>query len=156
MLSDEDYFASLPTFFAGAAGFFTDPAGDVLLVKPNYRDTWGFPGGVLEAGETPDEGAAREVLEEIGLRVEVGRLLVVDWVLPYGTAPRSMVHFLFDCGTVEAPPGGFALQVEELDEARFVRPDEAAGLLAPRVAPRVDAALRARSTGGTEYLTDSR
>jgi 8-oxo-dGTP pyrophosphatase MutT (NUDIX family) len=156
VLTEEEYFASLPTFFAGAGGLLTDPAGGVLLVKPNYQGTWAIPGGVLEAGETPYQGAAREVLEEIGLRVEVGRLLVVAWVLPFGAAPRSMVHFIFDCGTIEAPPGGFALQVEELDDARFVRPDEAAGLLSPLVAPWVAAALRARATGGTEYFTDSR
>ena len=35
---------------------------------------WTFPGGFLEIGETPAQGAAREAKEEVGLDVKIGRL----------------------------------------------------------------------------------
>lgn len=35
---------------------------------------WTFPGGFLEVGETPAEGALREAKEEVGLDVTLGRL----------------------------------------------------------------------------------
>lgn len=35
---------------------------------------WSLPGGRLEQGESDEAGVRREVLEETGLRVEVGRL----------------------------------------------------------------------------------
>lgn len=38
---------------------------------------WGFPGGALELGETPEIAAVREVKEETGLDVRVGKLIGV-------------------------------------------------------------------------------
>ena len=53
-----------------ACVFAFDPAGRVLLVQSKDRlDTWEPPGGVVEAGEDPAEGAVREALEETGLLV---------------------------------------------------------------------------------------
>src|SRR3974377_1467290 len=61
--------------YGTAAALITSPSGDVLLVKPNYRELWSLPGGVLEDGEPPHVGCAREVLEELGLSVPVGARL---------------------------------------------------------------------------------
>ncbi|MEV4616767.1 NUDIX hydrolase [Kitasatospora sp. NPDC049258] len=75
-----------------AAGvLFFDEAGRVLLVKPTYKPGWEIPGGYLHPGETPSEGAAREVEEELGITPPVGRLLVADWapIRPRGTSCSS-------------------------------------------------------------------
>src|SRR2546430_3056704 len=55
------WYARLPTMFAAAAALFTSADGRVLLVKPNYRNYWSLPGGILEHGEPPHEGCRREV-----------------------------------------------------------------------------------------------
>jgi 8-oxo-dGTP pyrophosphatase MutT (NUDIX family) len=67
------WYARLPTMFAAAAALFTSADGRVLLVKPNYRDHWSLPGGILEHGEPPHEGCRREVKEELGLDITPGR-----------------------------------------------------------------------------------
>ena len=94
------WYARLPTMFGAAAALFTGADGRVLLVKPNYRDHWSLPGGILEPGEPPHEGCRREVKEELGLDITPGRLLVVGWSGPHGVRPRPVVHFVFDGGTL--------------------------------------------------------
>ena len=40
LLPPEQFYASLATNYTSGLGFITDPTGDILLVKPNYRDGW--------------------------------------------------------------------------------------------------------------------
>ncbi|MEV0387694.1 NUDIX hydrolase [Nonomuraea sp. NPDC050643] len=54
-----------------------DASDRLLLIKrgrPPGVGLWSIPGGRLEPGETDADGVRREVLEETGLRVEVGAL----------------------------------------------------------------------------------
>ncbi|MBQ9644548.1 MAG: (deoxy)nucleoside triphosphate pyrophosphohydrolase [Lachnospiraceae bacterium] len=41
----------------------------------NYKDWWEFPGGKIEAGETPEQALAREIFEELTAEIEVGDYL---------------------------------------------------------------------------------
>lgn len=79
------------TFTVGIFACIFDDAGRVLLVQQRHRDgIWTQPGGGLEAGEDPELGLAREVLEETGYRIAIGKLIEVyvdhekrDLVLSY-------------------------------------------------------------------------
>jgi ADP-ribose pyrophosphatase YjhB (NUDIX family) len=145
------WFASLPTMYGAAAALFTDERGHVLLVKPNYRDHWSLPGGILEDGEPPRAGCAREVAEELGLHITPGELLTVDWVAPEGARPKPTVHWVYDGGTIPATTT-VILQAEELDDYRFVDPADLPGYLPPVITARVAAALRARKRLGSPYV----
>ncbi|MEY9212325.1 NUDIX hydrolase [Thermobifida halotolerans] len=152
LLPPAQWFASLPTSYLAASGLITDTGGRVLLVDPNYREDWTMPGGVVEDGEAPHLACEREVAEEVGLSVRAGRLLAVHWSAPRGQRPRAFTSFVFDCGTV-APGTPIRLQEEELDGYVFAEPDEAVRLMHPLLAPRLEAALRARERGETGYVT---
>jgi 8-oxo-dGTP diphosphatase len=55
-----------------------DDAGRLLVVRranPPAAGSWSLPGGRVEEGETDPVAAAREVLEETGLDVDVGALV---------------------------------------------------------------------------------
>ncbi len=145
------WYAQLPTMFAAAGALFTDAAGRVLLVKPNYRDHWSLPGGILEQGEPPHEACRREIKEELGLDITPGRLLVVGWAGPEGRRPRPVVHFVFDGGTL---PGDvrIRLQATELDDYRFTELSRLDEYLPPLISTRVIAAVRGRDTGASAYL----
>jgi 8-oxo-dGTP diphosphatase len=151
LLSQADWYASLPAVYVSAAMLITDPADRVLVVKPNYRPDWGVPGGIVESGEAPHAGATREIAEELGLRIPAGDLLVVDWLPPENARPRGITSYLFDGGTL-AGPAAIRLQAEELDDAEFVTWAEAAARMPASTAARIPAARHARATGRTVYL----
>jgi 8-oxo-dGTP diphosphatase len=60
-----------PSFTVGALAVIERPDGRMLLVRHSYRPNWGLPGGFLKRHEAPDEGARREVREEVGLAVDL-------------------------------------------------------------------------------------
>ena len=137
------WYASLPVLYAAAAALITDTAGQVLLVKPNYRDHWTLPGGICEHGEPPHVGCSREVAEEIGLDLPIGALLVIDWSQPYGRQARPIMHFVFDAGTID-DGDSIVVQAEELDEFRFIAAGEADSFLPPYGVRRLRTALTER------------
>jgi ADP-ribose pyrophosphatase YjhB (NUDIX family) len=63
-----------------AAGCIIVIGGKLLLVKRKYepyKGRWCLPAGFMEYGESPQHCAKRELLEETGLRIKVGRLVGV-------------------------------------------------------------------------------
>ncbi|MET9801005.1 NUDIX hydrolase [Streptomyces sp. NPDC006368] len=143
------YIAGLPRILAGAAALFRDAEGRVLLVEPNYRDGWALPGGTIEsdAGETPRQAARRETLEEIGLDLEPGRLLAVDWVL--GAARPPIVAYVYDGGVLSDEQfRAIRLQEEELISWKLVEREELPTYLLGSLGLRVQHALDALADGG--------
>jgi 8-oxo-dGTP pyrophosphatase MutT (NUDIX family) len=152
------YIAGLPKIIAGANTLFRSADGRVLLVEPNYRDdgTWTLPGGTIEsdAGESPREAARRETLEEIGLDLEPGALLAVDWIT--GPGRPALARYLYDGGVLTpAQFDAIRLQEEELDSWELVAVDALDDYLHPVAARGVRAALVALASGsGTAELVN--
>ncbi|WP_043619568.1 NUDIX domain-containing protein [Nonomuraea candida] len=151
----DDFWTTVNRVITGASAFITDERGRVLLVDPNYREHWSFPGGMIDVGEHPAQACAREVTEEVGLSVEVGRLLSVSWVDGLSHVPYPVVTFMFDCGEVHSGTP-IRLQAEELDDYGFFTFEEARRLLAGNVHERLLASAAARASGGLTYLPPAR
>lgn len=149
-----EYLAGLHRKRMGAGVLLTDSRGRVLLVEPIYKPNWEVPGGAVEADESPHAAARRELREELGLSVEVGRLLVTDWV-PARVGRTDGLMLIFDGGVLADDPG-ITLPADELRSWAWCTPPEAAARLIPLLARRVAAALRARADGTSVYLEDGR
>ncbi|MFF9573150.1 NUDIX domain-containing protein [Streptomyces sp. NPDC014685] len=152
------YITGLPRVLAAAATLFRDDRGRVLLVEPNYREGWTLPGGTIESdeGESPRQAARRETAEEIGLDIEPGRLLAVDW----SRSPRRppIAAYLYDGGVLgETELKAIRLQEEELLSWKLVERDALDRHLLGTLGPRLRAALDVLdSGGGTVELVDGR
>jgi len=72
---------------------------DRILLAEHRKDGrryWLLPGGGVEAGETLTEALCREVLEETGFEVDVGRLLIVcEAVEPRRSGTRHLLNLVF-------------------------------------------------------------
>lgn len=68
---------SRPLIVVGATVLVRNERGEILFQKRSDTGTWGLPGGAMEPGETLDETARRELLEETGLKAGQCRLLGV-------------------------------------------------------------------------------
>jgi len=148
---DPAVWAALPRKRVGAGVVLVDDADRVLLVEPTYKPGWEVPGGMVEAGESPRAAARREVREELGLDVVVGRLLVVDWV-PIGRRPDDGLMLLYDGEVDRALP--IVLQEDELRSWRWCDASGVEERTTPFMARRLTAALAARAEGATVELED--
>lgn len=133
-----------------AGAFITDHEGRVLLVKPASRDEWGFVGGWVNRGESPHEGCAREVKEEIGLDLPVGDLLVLDWLTETGYVAEPLTFYLFDGGVID-DPDLIRLRAGEIEEFGFFGPEQALSRSGEFNRARLALALEARRTGKAVY-----
>ena len=131
-----------------------DHLGRMLLVDPKYKPDWDMPGGMAEANEPPHQAVHRELEEELGLDLQVGTLLCVDWVSPHGPWD-DLLAFIFDGGELtDEQIVGLKLRDDELAAFEFCTEDQAQQRLRPYFWRRVAVALEALKTGRVQYLQD--
>lgn len=68
-----------PTFTAGAVAII-EHEGRVLALRQAHRKGWSLPGGLIDAGEQPQDAVVREVHEETGLTIEPGGAMATYFV----------------------------------------------------------------------------
>lgn len=95
----------------------TTGARELLLLQRSDNARWGLPGGYVERGESVAAAAAREVYEETGVRVVVGRLVGVY------SDPCSMVIEYPDARRVHAV--NLCFEAEAVGQGAPTTPDEA-------------------------------
>ncbi|MDQ3706195.1 MAG: NUDIX domain-containing protein [Chloroflexota bacterium] len=108
-------------FTVGVIALVQDEAGRVLLFKHTYRrdKPWGLPGGSLQPGESLERCLARELREETGMEIEVGRLLSAA-----AHPERRRVDTIFACRLAVGEGLERFRPSAEVSEARFFALDD--------------------------------
>jgi 8-oxo-dGTP diphosphatase len=145
---------ALPAKRMAAGALLMNHQGDLLIVKPTYRDDWLIPGGTIEEHESPRHACVREVWEEIGLTLTITRLLCVEYQSRDGRKSEN-IQFIFDGGVLtEAQIERIVIPSGELAHYRFVPYPAALELLNKKLGRRITHALHARAHQQLIYLED--
>lgn len=108
---------------SSASLILEDSAGRVLIVKANYKSHWTFPGGVIDPGETPLEGAVRETREEVGLVIDPAAVTFA-WVANRTSGVADTYQFVFRASLPAGAAEHIVLQVAEIDDYAWVSKTE--------------------------------
>lgn len=139
-----------PLLQVGASVLVEDRQGRLLLQRRSDNGSWGYPGGSVELDEEVEVAAARELYEETGIRAKSLSLFGVysgpslHYVYPNGDEV-SNVDVVFLCRDWD---GALRAQEGEVEELRFVAPEDLPADLMPPNRPVFADWLRRRGNGG--------
>jgi 8-oxo-dGTP diphosphatase len=125
--------SELPRHSVSVTGVVIRPDGRVLAIKRCDDGRWVPPGGVLELHETPEQGVAREVLEETGVKIKPEVLTGV-----YKNMDLGVITLAFRCHVIE----GDGHPTAEATEVAWLTPGEVGDRMPEARAIRVFDALR--------------
>jgi 8-oxo-dGTP diphosphatase len=96
---------------------------ELALVHRPDRHDWTLPKGKLEPGESFEQCALREVLEETGFRCRLGPFVGTTHYLDRRNRPKIVNYWFME------PVEGAFRPSDEVDELRWVPPEEALRML---------------------------
>ena len=97
------------------AGLVRDDRGHVLISQRTAAQSlalkWEFPGGKVEPAESPEAALVRELREELGIDVAVGRI----WDVLFHAYPDfDLVMLVYACRLAASSPAPRAVEVADL------------------------------------------
>lgn len=101
------------------AAIIHDSEGRIFATQRGYgdwKDYWEFPGGKMEAGESPEEALRREILEELDVQIVIERFVqTIDYDYPN-------FHLTMHCYWCHIDSGSLVLK--EHEAAKWLKPNE--------------------------------
>lgn len=98
------------------AAIIHDSDGRIFATQRGYgdmKDGWEFPGGKVEAGESPEEALKREIFEELETKIQIERLVqTVEYDYP-------KFHLTMHCYLCSIESG--SLSLKEHEAAKWLR-----------------------------------
>lgn len=151
--TDEEYHKMLPKKQVGTAILFFNSNGELLILKPDYKEEWTVPGGSTDEGESPFQCALRETKEEIGLDILEMKLVGIYHSPKKELYSSDHLKFIFFGGILSDDQiSKINLQTEELEEHTFKSIAEALPLLSPSLQKSIPQCLIAIKENTFAYI----
>jgi 8-oxo-dGTP diphosphatase len=96
--------------------------GRLLLVRrasPPNAGRWALPGGLVELGEGLEEALAREMMEELGIRVRLDSILDASSSILLDSGGKTRYHYVLICYAARPLDGAIALNRESSEFGWF-------------------------------------
>ena len=150
--TDEEYANMLPKKQVGTAVIFFNTKGELLILKPDYKDSWLIPGGSADENESPLHCAIREVKEETGIDVREPQLVGVYYAHKKGVYTDSLKFIFYGGVLTKNQISLIKLQTEELEKFTFLSPEKALPLLSNSLQKSLPSCLKAIQNKTVVYL----
>lgn len=146
-----EFYQSLPAKRMAAGALILNEANEILLVKPDYKNTWEVPGGIIEDGESPRLAVEREIKEELSISVKISRMLCLDYMSAQGNATESL-QMIFLVGNLTQGQQSAMKPNDEVLEYRFFPVTEINKYITDRLNRRLQQAFIAYQNNSMLYL----
>jgi 8-oxo-dGTP pyrophosphatase MutT (NUDIX family) len=102
----------------GAVIAFRENRAHVAMIATRNRTRWGLPKGAVSQGETSEQAALREVLEETGLEADI--VTPLDTIEYFFRAGDTLIRKKVDFYLMNHTGGKLAPQLSEVDDVEWV------------------------------------
>lgn len=132
----------------GSGALIFNPKGELLIVKPSYKNHWSIPGGVVDKNESPRKACLREVKEEVGIRLRRCTFALVDYGKAAGVKSENLQFIFWGGKLTKREIAQIKIDQVEIENFQFVKIKKAFLLVNPHLKKRMQYAVREINKGG--------
>lgn len=148
----ESYYKNLSRKRVGVGALFFNSRGELLIVRPTYKDHWLLVGGVVDENESVRAACIREVKEEIGIDIDSPRFLCVDYTNTSAGKGDSLQFVFYGGQLSEEQIKSMKVDGIEIGEFQFLPVENALPLLSEKSKLRVPKCMEALKNNLALYL----